>query len=236
MVEFLTAEPILEFDLAGIGIALTQPMLVTTAIVLISMLVVYFLTRDLKVIPEKKKQVIMEAAYNFIYGLVSDNMGEKFMSFVPFIGSIIMFLILVNFVGLIGIQPPTTSFSTTLGLGLTSFVVVQATAIRNGGLGNYIKSYFKPYPFLFPITLLDRLLLPVSLSLRLFGNVVAATTVMSLIYGALHELNFFAQLLIPIPFHMYFDIFDGLIQAVIFTFLTMVQIKIVSDEATGHHE
>ena len=110
MVEFLTAEPILEFDLAGIGIAITQPMLVTTAIVLISMVVVYFLTRDLKVIPEKKKQVIMEAAYNFIYGLVSDNMGEKFMSFVPFIGSIIMFLILVNFIGLTGIQPPTTSF------------------------------------------------------------------------------------------------------------------------------
>lgn len=236
MVKFLTVEPIWEFQVMGIDIAITQAMIVSLVLILLAMIAVLYLTRNLTVVPNTKRQLILEEVYNFIYSTVKDNIGERNIMFVPFVGSIILYLILINLVGLFGIQPPTTSFSTTLGLGLTSFLVIHGYAIKSAGVGNYVKSYFKPYPFLFPITLMDRLLLPVSLSLRLFGNLVAATTIMSLAYGALGELNFFAQLIIPIPLHLYFDVFDGALQAVIFTFLTMIHIKLLSDEALGEHE
>ncbi|MPN49895.1 ATP synthase subunit a [bioreactor metagenome] len=100
----------------------------------------------------------------------------------------------------------------------------------------YLKSYIKPMPLLLPITLLERLIFPISLALRLFGNILAATVIMSLIYGALLEIQTAIGLVIPIPFHMYFDIFDGAIQAVIFTFLTMIQIKLIAEESSEEHE
>ena len=72
-------------------------------------------------------------------------------------------------------------------------------------------------------------MLPISLSLRLFGNIFAATMIMELLYGALTGINFVAAIGLPIPFHFYFDIFDGTIQMIIFVMLTMINIKITAE-------
>ena len=72
-------------------------------------------------------------------------------------------------------------------------------------------------------------MLPISLSLRLFGNIFAATMIMELLYEALNGISFIATIGIPIPFHLYFDIFDGTIQMIIFVMLTMINIKITSE-------
>ncbi len=73
-------------------------------------------------------------------------------------------------------------------------------------------------------------MLPVSLSLRLFGNMFAATIIMELVYSALSSVTWVAQLGIPIPLHMYLDLFDGTIQMIIFVMLTMINIVITSEE------
>ena len=73
-------------------------------------------------------------------------------------------------------------------------------------------------------------MLPVSLSLRLFGNMTAAVIIMDLAYSSLNKLSWIAQVAIPIPLHVYFDLFDGTIQMVIFVMLTMINIKIISEE------
>ena len=78
-------------------------------------------------------------------------------------------------------------------------------------------------------------MLPVSLALRLFGNILAATFLVELCYEALHSVGFIAQLAIPVPLHAYFDIFDGGIQTVIFIMLTMINIKMIA-EHSGHTE
>ncbi len=236
MVEFITEGPVRVFNLAGLEIAITKPMLVSTGCMIFLSLLFIFLGSGMKTIPGSRKQIFSETIYGFIHGIVTDNMGEKYLGFIPVIGTFLFYILGQNLVGLVGLKPATSSFSTTLGLGLAAFVIINANAIKEGGLKGYLSSYVKPMPFLLPITLMDRLILPISLALRLFGNVLAATVVMSLLYGALTGLSHFTALVLPIPFHAYFDIFDGAIQAVIFTFLTMIQIKLTADESSETHE
>lgn len=236
MVDFITEGPVKVINLLGMNINITKPMLIQSGTTIVLALLFIWLGSNLKVIPESKKQIISETIYGFFKGIVTDNMGEKFQHFIPIIGTIMIYILGQNLVGLVGLKPATSSFSTTLGLGLVAFTIINVNAIRTGGLKGYLKSYVKPMPFLLPITLLERVILPISLALRLFGNILAATVVMSLLYGALLSITHFTALVLPIPFHAYFDIFDGGIQAVIFTFLTMIQIKLMQEEASEEHE
>ncbi len=235
MVEFITQGPLKVFWIGGLKIAITKPMLVCTGAMIVLSLLMIYLASGLKVIPESKKQVAAETIYLFVHGIVKDNMGEKLIHFVPFIGSLIIYIMGQNMTGLFGFKPATSSFSTALGLGLSAVAMMHYNAIKTGGVGGYLKSYVKPMPFLLPITLMERIILPISLSLRLFGNILAAAVIMTLVYSTLIHINAFAALVIPIPFHAYFDIFDGGLQAVIFTFLTMIQMKLLAEESTEAH-
>jgi F-type H+-transporting ATPase subunit a len=104
-----------------------------------------------------------------------------------------------------------------------------AYTIKKIGLLHYITGFGKPYAALAPMNIIERVMLPVSLSLRLFGNLTAGAVIMNLIYEKLMGLSVFAALVIPIPFHAYFDIFDGGIQMIIFVMLTMINLKIIAE-------
>ncbi|MBK1811432.1 F0F1 ATP synthase subunit A [Clostridium sp. YIM B02505] len=182
-------------------------------------------TRNLKKIPDKK-QTVLEAIYEFVNNTVVDNMGESFKSFVPYIGTIGVYLLFLNLIGLLGFKPPTMNINVVISFSLMTFLLVHGTAIKRVGFGHYLGGYAKPFWPMLPLNILERAILPVSLSLRLFGNILAGTVLVELIYYALHHISWFAQLGIPILFHGYFDIFDGLIQMVIFVMLTMINIKI----------
>ncbi|MDU4133123.1 MAG: F0F1 ATP synthase subunit A, partial [Clostridium perfringens] len=144
-------------------------------------------------------------------------------------GTLAIFLLVLNFYGLIGLAPPTQDLSVAVALAITSFVVVHVNAIRRCHIGGYIKGYFKPYPLMLPLNLMERIIFPVSLALRLFGNMLAATLLIDLMYSGLGHISWFAQLGMPILAHGFFDVFDGTIQMIVFTMLTMVNIKIIAD-------
>ncbi|MCJ7689615.1 MAG: F0F1 ATP synthase subunit A [Clostridiaceae bacterium] len=221
-------QPVFHIILFGHNIGIAQSILVQWIIIaLVTIICVYF-TRDLKIIPSKKQNII-EIIMDSINSLVKDNMGEEYMGFVPFVGTIAIFLVFMNLTGLIGIKPPTSDYSVALALALITFFVVQWFAIKKIGLGHYFKGYTKPYAFILPINLIERVMLPVSLSFRLFGNMTAAVVIMDLTYRSLGSLTGFAQLIIPVPLHFYFDLFDGIIQMVIFVMLTMVNIKVIAE-------
>ena len=152
------------------------------------------------------------------------------MTYLPYVGTLVVYLLSLNLLGLIGIEPPTKNLSVTLGLGITSFLVINGTAIKRNGIGGYAKGLASPYALMLPLNILERVTLPISLALRLFGNMLAATLLISLIYQGLGSINFFAQIGLPIVAHAYFDLFDGTIQMLVFTMLTVVYIKIISDE------
>jgi F-type H+-transporting ATPase subunit a len=197
-------------------------------IILIIALVAIISTRNLNKVPGKR-QTVLEMFVTSINGVIKEIMGKEYLAFAPYVGALGLFLLFMNLTGLIGFEPPTVDYSVSLGMALTTFIIIQAYAIKKNGLLHYFTAYGKPFAFLAPINILERFLLPLSLSLRLFGNMMAGAAVMSLIYGSLSSIGWVAQLGIPIPVHAYFDIFDGGIQMVVFTMLTMVNIKIISE-------
>ena len=221
-------EPLFHFNLFGYNIGITSSVITQWFIIMLILILCIYFTRNLKKIPSKK-QNIMEIIVSSINNLVRDNMGEGYMEFVPLIGTMAIYLGVMNLTGLIGIRPPTGDYSVALSIALITFFVVQAYAIKKIGFGHYLKGYVSPYSFILPINLIERVMLPVSLSFRLFGNIVAGLVIIELVYEALGHLNGFAQFILPIPIHFYFDVFDGLIQMIIFVMLTMVNIKVIAE-------
>ena len=216
------------FHIGNVPIGITGSMIIQWVIMLIVIVSCILLTRDLKKIPDKRQSAV-EIFVEFINNLVKETMGENYKSFAPYVGTIVVFLLFMNMTGLFGFEAPTADYSVALGMGITTFCVIQGYTIWKIGLGHYFLAYGKPIVPLTPINILERVMLPISLSLRLFGNMVAAGVMMKLIYIALSGFAPFSQLLIPTLGHAYFDLFDGTVQMVIFTMLTMVNIKIIAE-------
>ena len=147
-------------------------------------------------------------------------------------------MLLLNMIGIFAIKPPTSNLSTTLGLAIISFTVVNGYAIKSNGLGHYIKAFAHPMALMLPLNIMERVVYLFTLTLRLFGNILVGTLVIELIYSALGGLGtsllghfgYVFDVGVPIPLHFYFDLFDGAIQTFIFMMLTMVNIKTVNEE------
>ncbi|MGH4051864.1 MAG: F0F1 ATP synthase subunit A [Clostridium sp.] len=220
--------PLFHIKFFGYSIGIAESIFVQWCIIAIVAILCLCFIRNLKIIPNKKQNII-EMIMDAINNLVKDNMGEEYMGFVPYIGTIVIFLSISNITGIIGVTPPTVDYSVALALALITFLVVQWFAIKKVGLGHYFKGYVKPFAFILPINIIERVMLPVSLSFRLFGNITAGVVILDLAYKSLGSISGFAQLVVPIPLHFYFDLFDGLIQMVIFVMLTMVNIKVIAE-------
>lgn len=213
-----------QIPLFGYRIGITSSILIQWIVIIVLGLISYSLTKNLKKVPDKKQGAV-EIFVSFINNLVKDNMGEDAMGFVPYVGTLVIFLLILNLIGLIGFKAPTEDYSVTLGFAAVSFFVIQANAIKKHGLISYFTGYAKPLGFLLPINIMERIMTPVSLSLRLFGNMTAGAVILGIVYGGLGKFS----IGIPVPLHMYFDVFDGSIQTAIFVILTMINIKIISE-------
>ena len=221
--------PIFSFNIGKLVIDIKPEAIIQLVIVLLIGILAWWATKDLKRRPTGKKQVVVEYIYTTIQNVVNANMGEQYGDMIPFIGTLAVFIVTMNLLGLVGITPVTNNFSVTLALGLISFVVIQGYTMKKIGIGHYFLGYGQPMLMMLPINVIERVMLPVSLSLRLFGNILAASFLVELVYESLDKIAWIAQIGLPVPLHAYFDIFDGCIQMVIFVMLTMINIKIVSE-------
>lgn len=163
-------------------------------------------------------QNIAELAVEMLDNMVNTIMGKKARKYVNYIGTVFAFILFSNISGLVGLRPPTADYGVTLPLALITFVMIQYVNIKENKLGA-LKSLFEPIPLFFPINLIGEIATPVSLSLRLFGNILSGTVMMALIYGLL---PIFVKIGIPAALHIYFDLFSGAIQTYVFCMLTMV--------------
>lgn len=197
-------------------------------VILLSIFAFYVNSKIKKANPNEKPSGFLnfiEILVDSINSLVEDTMGKKFKDFAPYIGTLALYLGVANLIGLIGLTPPTSDYSIPFTLAIMTFVLTQFYALKyKGGLG-YIKSFFEPVWFLFPLNIIGELANPVSLSFRLFGNILSGVIIMTLIYGALGVV---APIITPI-FHGYFDLFAGLIQTFIFMMLTMVFVSMATE-------
>ena len=217
--------PIFSFNIGKLVIDIKPEAIIQLVLVLLIGILAWWATKDLKRRPTGKKQVLVEYIYTTIQNVVNANMGEQYGDMIPFIGTLAVFIVTMNLLGLVGITPVTNNFSVTLALGLISFVVIQGYTMKKIGIGHYFLGYGQPMLMMLPINVIERVMLPVSLS-RLFGNILAASFLVELVYESLDKIAWIAQIGLPVPLHAYFDIFDGCIQMVIFVMLTMINIKI----------
>lgn len=185
----------------------------------------------------KKAQDIPSGVQNVIEWIVEmlDNftvstMGEKGRKFSSFYGCMFVFILFSNLLGLligpqfnngkfsIGfLRPPTADAAVTFALALITFFMVQGYGIKVKGVGKWAKGMTEPLWPMTPLNIIGELANPVSLSFRLFGNILGGTIIMTLYYN----LPWFALLGVPAALHFYFDVFAGVLQAFIFVMLSM---------------
>lgn len=172
---------------------------------------------------------VVELMVETLDGIVVSNMGKKHAKvFGNYICSIFMFIILCNISGVFGLRPPTADYGVTLMLGVITFIIIQYNGIKKNKIAHFT-ALFQPLPFLFPINLIGEIATPFSLSLRLFGNIMAGTVMMSLWYSLVPLLGTIG---IPAFLHIYLDLFSGVIQTYVFCMLSMtfIEDKIADEE------
>ncbi|WP_310604455.1 F0F1 ATP synthase subunit A [Anaerosporobacter sp.] len=170
---------------------------------------------------------IVEYMVQAFDNLTLSNMGTKHgPKFCNYIGTLFLFILLSNISGLFGLRPPTADYGTTLALALMTFVIIHYNGFKYQK-ASHITDLFKPL-LLSPINIIGEIATPLSMSLRLFGNVLSGTVMMGLIYGLLPKL---LTLVWPGVLHVYFDVFSGAIQTYVFCMLTMVFVSSTFDEA-----
>ena len=170
-------------------------------------------------------QNVVEQMVEKLDGMVDSPMGKNAPRFYNYIGTVFIFILLSNISGLLGLRPPTADYGVTLPLGILTFVLIHFNQFKYQKLKDIWVDMCSPLPpwlpIWLPINLISEIAVPVSLSLRLFANVLSGTVMMALVYGLL---GWFATIW-PAALHVYFDLFSGAIQTYVFCMLTMTYIN-----------
>ena len=184
----------------------------TMAIVLI---IAFLAVRNLSLVPRGWQNVI-EMVVEGLQAQMKGTMGKGGMFLAPFIISLFMFLLVSNWLGLIpGMASPTNDLNTTLGLALLVIVMVHVLGVARKG-GHYIGHFFKPTPIFVIINAIEEIAKPITLSFRLFGNILAGEILIIILLKLM-------PIWMPVPSVIWlaFSIFIGAVQAFIFTMLSM---------------
>lgn len=169
-------------------------------------------------------QNVVELIVEKLDGMIQGTMGKHAKTFRNYIGTIFIFILISNISGLLGLRPPTADYGVTLPLGILTFTLVHVTQFKNNTPKQIWTDMCSPLPpwlpIWMPINLIGEIAVPISLSLRLFANVLSGTIMMALVYGLLQWFS----LIWPAVLHVYFDLFSGAIQTYVFCMLTMTYI------------
>lgn len=192
------------------------------AIIIIGAIII---VKRLKQVPGRV-QVVVELLGRFFDGLVKDALGREDRAFLPLIGSLFLFLLLSNWIGVIpGLEEPTKDINTPLSLGIAGFFIWHVAGMRAKGVWSYIKEFFQPIFFMFPLNIVGEIAKVISISFRLFGNIMGGSIIIIVVS---HLLLF---LVVPVVLNGFFGLFVGSVQAFVFTmlYLTYISVAVRSD-------
>ena len=210
------------FHIGGTRLVVNSTTIIMTWVVIgLVLAFAWVATRGRGLIPGPWQQ-IAELLVQWFKELVHDALGEAYKEqYFPLICALFIFLLMCNWIGVLpGMDEPTKDINTTLGLGLMGFVIAHGTAIKVKGLKQYLKEYFEPMFFLMPLNVVGEMAKVISISFRLFGNIMGGSIIIivvsHLVYG----------LLLPPFLYGFFGMFVGTVQAFVFTMLTLVYISV----------
>ncbi len=217
LIEELNCDTVFTIPIFG-GMEVSESVVVTWIIMAVLALISFCLVRNLKIENPGKKQLILESAIGFLNDFFKDLLGEEGKRYIPYLITVIIYIGIANLIGLFGLKPPTKDLNVTAALAIMSIFLIEYSGFYKKGLKGWLKSFAQPVPVILPINILEIFIKPVSLCMRLFGNVLGSFVIMELI-------KILVPIAIPVPLSFYFDIFDGLIQAYVFVFLTALFMK-----------
>lgn len=236
LVNAMSPHELFSFNLFGYSIPVYDTVLVMWFIMAVVIIVAIVLTRNLKLVPDGK-QNIAESFVEFVNNLAHGNIGHHSKYFASYLGTVLIFLIFANIISVFNIipaellsewtgiesfkyfaiRPPTRDINVPAALAIMSILLVLFSGIIIKKPKAWLRSFIEPVPVILPFKILDYFVRPLSLCLRLFGNILGAFIVMELLYAAM-------PILVPAAFSIYFDLFDGILQAYVFVFLTSLYI------------
>ena len=188
------------------GIEVAESTVISWVIMAIIVILTLVLTRNMRVEKPGKLQVGVEYAVTALQNLVRGIIGHEGERYVPYLSTVLVFLGISNIFAIFGMKPPTKDLNVTAALALMSIILVQAASIRQNKVGGWLKGFTKPSKVITPLNVMELAIRPLSLCMRLFGNVMGAFVVMKL-------LEHLVPVILPAVFSLYFDFFDGLLQA-----------------------
>ena len=222
------------------GIKITQTTVSLLVVTILLIMLSYFLTRKLTKRPGRA-QVVVEKLVTMLYNLVEDTMGKHNLKFAPYIGTLFLCSIFGTLIGMTQIFRSTTAdLSVTLAWALVTPGLVWYHNIKNFGFLAWLKGFTEPIVVMTPMNIVSEIAQPISMAFRHFGNVAGGSVLTALIYAALAALSnlLFSwlpevvatvmppifQAGIPAFLSIYFDLFSGFVQALVFSLLTMVYV------------
>jgi F-type H+-transporting ATPase subunit a len=220
---------IIEFDSGPLkGLFITETVFWTLIVAVLLIIFTFAATRKLERYP-KGIQAFAEFIVELVYKYVKETMGPRNMVFAPLMGTLFLFLLTGSALGLFGFRPITADLNMTFAMAGMVFILIQYNAIKSGGIIHYFKHFAQPYPFMIPIKVIEEFTFPLSLSFRIFGNILAGVIVMALVFMGLGYLSEellhlpipLLEAVIPGPLNLFFDVFEPVLQAFVFSMLTM---------------
>jgi F-type H+-transporting ATPase subunit a len=176
---------------------------------------------------------------SFFIDLTKQSLGSFVFSHCVFSAALFIFIALCNTASIIPwLDEPTRDLNTTLALGIISFLYTQSIAIKTRGISSYIKDFFQPFFVMLPLNIVGKLSSIISISFRLFGNIFGGAIITKLYFTAIRG-SIILELLgllsganfVVVAF---FTLFEGILQAFVFTMLTLTYLSIGTQEGNGH--
>lgn len=198
----------------------TQSIIWVTLFLLIVIILLRIMLRDYSADkPAKGITLILESFVKMMNGFTKEMLGKRWRALAPYFISLAIYIFVANISGLFGFTPPTVSLSVTFALGMVTFFLIQIFGIKANGVKGYVKDLCSPV-VMTPMNIISEISVPISLGVRLFGNILSGSIISILLYSFL---GWFAVFITP-PVHALFDVLFGFIQTFIFLMLTAVNI------------
>lgn len=214
---------VFSYEIFGQTVWITTTHICLLIVVLALIGIAYVVNRVMKKAEEIPGNVqnVAELVVELLDGIVKGGMGKSAYKFMNYIGTLFIFILISNISGLFGLRPPTADYGVTLPLGLITFTLIHFNKFKHQKVSGVLKGLCDPWPIWAPINIIGDIAVPISLSLRLFANVLSGTVMLALVYGLLSII----ALGWPAILHVYFDLFSGAIQTYVFCMLTMTYIS-----------
>ena len=213
LLEELQCETVIKIPFLNGLLDIKESIVVTWIIMAVIVALCIIFVRNLKVENPGKGQLLLESAISTGQNFFEDVMGKENRKYIPYLLTVLIYIGISNIIGLFGFKPPTKDLNVTAAIAIMSMILIEYSGIHKNGVKHWVKHFAEPVPFVAPIMILEIVIRPLSLCMRLFGNVLASYIIMELIDAV-------CPIVIPLAFSAYFDIFDGLLQAYVFVFLT----------------